>query len=113
MPVLSCCPANISTARIRMPSRNTRRPSVSPPPCEYLTHQANRDDHCCQPRRQHRFDLSSSEKTAHRRFSEWTKARIRAELYHLVLDELGSRGELDWSRCAIDSVNMRARKRGT
>jgi hypothetical protein len=30
-----------------------------------------------------------------------------------VLDELGSRGELDWSRCAIDSVNMRALKGGT
>lgn len=31
---------------------------------------------------------------------------------HLVLDELGARGELDWSRCAIDSVNMRALKGG-
>ncbi|MEU9419004.1 hypothetical protein [Streptomyces sp. NPDC048272] len=36
-----------------------------------------------------------------------------ANLHHLVLDELGARGELDWSRCAIDSVNMRALKRGT
>lgn len=45
--------------------------------------------------------------TAHRRFTEWAK------LHRLVLDELGSRGELDWSRCAIDSVNMRALKRGT
>jgi transposase len=51
--------------------------------------------------------------TAHRRFSEWTKARVWAKLHRLVLDELGSRGELDWSRCAIDSVNMRALKRGT
>ncbi|WP_326615085.1 IS5 family transposase [Streptomyces scopuliridis] len=42
--------------------------------------------------------------TAHRRFTEWAK------LHRLVLDELGSRGELDWSRCAIDSVNMRALK---
>jgi hypothetical protein len=25
-----------------------------------------------------------------------------------VLDELGSRGEPDWSRCAIDSVSVRA-----
>ncbi|WP_310436982.1 IS5 family transposase [Streptomyces sp. 3330] len=48
--------------------------------------------------------------TAHRRFSEWTKARVWAKLYRLVLDERGSRGELDWSRCAIDSVNMRALK---
>lgn len=33
-------------------------------------------------------------------------------LHRLVLDELGTRGELDWSRCAIDSVNMRAAKGG-
>jgi transposase len=51
--------------------------------------------------------------TAHRRFSEWSKARVWARLHRLVLDELGARGELDWSRCAIDSVNMRALKRGT
>ncbi|MDC2948804.1 IS5 family transposase [Streptomyces heilongjiangensis] len=50
--------------------------------------------------------------TAHRRFTEWSKARVWATLHRLVLDELGSRGELDWSRCAIDSVNTRALKRG-
>ncbi|MFF0479349.1 transposase [Streptomyces sp. NPDC004284] len=33
--------------------------------------------------------------TAHRRFSEWTKARVWAKLHRLVRDELGSRGELD------------------
>jgi len=49
---------------------------------------------------------------AHRRFAEWTKARVWAKLHRLVLDELGSRGELDWSRCAIDSVNMRVLRRG-
>ncbi|MEU1289954.1 IS5 family transposase [Kitasatospora sp. NPDC005856] len=48
--------------------------------------------------------------TAHRRFAEWTEARVWAKLYRLVLDELGSRGELDWSRCAVESVNMRATK---
>ncbi|WP_229852791.1 IS5 family transposase [Streptomyces albospinus] len=48
--------------------------------------------------------------TAHRRFTEWSKARVWAKLHRLVLDELGSRGDLDWSRCAIDSVNMRALK---
>jgi len=51
--------------------------------------------------------------TAHRRFSEWSKARVWAKLHRLVLDELGARGKLDWSCCAIDSVNMRALKRGT
>ncbi|MFD5013667.1 IS5 family transposase [Streptomyces chartreusis] len=44
--------------------------------------------------------------------AEWTKARVWAKLHRLVPDELGSRGELDWSRCAIDSVNMRALNRG-
>jgi transposase len=51
--------------------------------------------------------------TAHRRFSEWSKARVWAKLHRLVLDGLGARGELDRSRCAIDSVNMRALKRGS
>ncbi|MGW0190395.1 transposase, partial [Streptomyces sp. NPDC003362] len=50
--------------------------------------------------------------TAHRRFTEWTKARVRAKVHRLVLEELGSRGELDWSRCAIDSVNTRVLKGG-
>lgn len=31
----------------------------------------------------------------------------------LVLDELGSLGEVDCSLCVIDSVNIRALKRGT
>lgn len=35
------------------------------------------------------------------------------QTHRLVLDELGARGELDWSRCAIDSVNIRAMKGGT
>ncbi|WVG01878.1 IS5 family transposase [Streptomyces iakyrus] len=48
--------------------------------------------------------------TAHRRFTEWSRARVWGKLHRLVLDELGARGELDWSRCAIDSVNMRALK---
>ncbi|MGY5099194.1 IS5 family transposase [Streptomyces sp. 900105245] len=47
---------------------------------------------------------------AFRRFTEWTEARVWAKLHRLVLDELGARGELDWSRCAIDSVSVRALK---
>ncbi len=38
---------------------------------------------------------------------------MRAKLHRLVLDELGARGDLDWSRCAIDSVNMRTLKKAT
>ncbi|WP_373308895.1 IS5 family transposase [Streptomyces minutiscleroticus] len=50
--------------------------------------------------------------TAHRRFTEWTKAGVWAKLHRLVLDEFGAHGKLDWSRCAIDSVTMRAMKGG-
>ncbi len=50
--------------------------------------------------------------TAFRRFTEWTEARVWPKLHRLVLDELASRGELDWSRCAIDSVSVRALKGG-
>ncbi|WP_330280734.1 IS5 family transposase [Streptomyces sp. NBC_00056] len=48
--------------------------------------------------------------TAFRRFTEWSQARVWARLHRLVLDELGVQGELDWSRCAIDSVSVRALK---
>jgi hypothetical protein len=34
-------------------------------------------------------------------------------LYRVIMDELGACGELDWSRCAIDSVSVRAAKGGT
>lgn len=50
--------------------------------------------------------------TAHRRFTEWSRARVWGKLHRLILDELGGRGTLNWSRCAIDSVNMRAAKGG-
>jgi hypothetical protein len=47
------------------------------------------------------------------RETEWTAARVWAKLHRLVLDELGSRGELDWSRYAIGFVNVRALKGGS
>ncbi|WP_244173589.1 IS5 family transposase [Streptomyces recifensis] len=48
--------------------------------------------------------------TVYRRFAQWSQARVWDRLHRVVLDELGSRGELDWSRCAIDSVSLRAAK---
>jgi len=51
--------------------------------------------------------------TAHRRFTEWSRARVWAKLHRLILDELGAGGEPDWSRCAIDSVHLRALKGGS
>ncbi|GGP75972.1 hypothetical protein GCM10010214_59200 [Streptomyces abikoensis] len=56
--------------------------------------------------------FSPSWPTVYRHFTEWSQARVWGKLHRLVLDELGSRGDLDWSRCAIDSVNMRAMKGG-
>ncbi|MEV5153714.1 IS5 family transposase [Streptomyces werraensis] len=49
--------------------------------------------------------------TVYRRFAQWSRDRVWARLHRVVLDELGARGELDWSRCAIDSVSVR-RQRG-
>ncbi|GAA2439571.1 hypothetical protein GCM10010405_23640 [Streptomyces macrosporus] len=51
--------------------------------------------------------------TAHRRFTEWTRARVWARLHRLTLDELGARGEPARSRRAIDSVHLRALKKGS
>lgn len=48
-----------------------------------------------------------------RRFAECSTARVWAKLHRVVLDELGSRGGLDWSSCAIDSVNTGTLKEGS
>nr|WP_189220222.1 IS5 family transposase [Streptomyces ruber] len=50
--------------------------------------------------------------TVYRRFAQWSRERVWARLHRAILDELGARGELDWSRCAIDSVSVRAAKKG-
>jgi transposase len=52
--------------------------------------------------------FDASWQTVYRRFAEWSSARVWAKLHRVILDELGARGELDWSRCAIDSVSVRA-----
>ncbi|WP_432120813.1 IS5 family transposase [Streptomyces sp. S1] len=50
--------------------------------------------------------------TVYRRFAQWSRDRVWARLYRVILDKLGARGELDWTRCAIDSVSLRAAKGG-
>jgi transposase len=47
---------------------------------------------------------------AHRRFTEWTKAGLWPRLHRAVLDELGSQGEIDWSRAVLDGASVRAKK---
>ena len=41
---------------------------------------------------------------------EWQRAGVWDELHRLVLDRLGQQGQLDWSRAALDSVSVRAKK---
>jgi transposase len=48
--------------------------------------------------------------TVYQRFARWSQARVWTRLHQVVLDALGARRELDWSRCAIDSVSIRAAK---
>jgi transposase len=48
--------------------------------------------------------------TAHRRFTVWTEAGLWRRLHQTVLDELGSRGLIDWSRAVIDAASVRAKK---
>lgn len=50
--------------------------------------------------------------TAHRRFGEWTRAGLWPRIHRAVLDELGSRGEIDWSRAVVDAASVRAKKGG-
>jgi transposase len=42
--------------------------------------------------------------TCWRRLREWQRAGVWTRLHRLVLDQLGQRGLLDWSRAAVDSV---------
>jgi transposase len=48
--------------------------------------------------------------TAHRRFSQWTKAGLWRRLHRTVLDELASQGLIDWSRAIVDGACVRAKK---
>lgn len=56
--------------------------------------------------------FNASGQTVHRRFTDWSAAGVWAKLHRVVLDGLGGSGELDWSRCAIDSASVRAVKGG-
>jgi transposase len=57
--------------------------------------------------------FDASWQTVYRRFAEWSAAQVWVELRQAVMDEPGACGELDWSRCAIDSVSVRAAEIGT
>lgn len=48
--------------------------------------------------------------TAHRRFTDWTRAGLWPRLHRAVLDQLGSQGLIDWSRAVADAASVRAKK---
>lgn len=54
--------------------------------------------------------FGTSQSTAHRRFTTWTKAGLWRRLHRAVLDELGTRGELDWTSAIIDAASVRAKR---
>lgn len=49
-------------------------------------------------------------RTAHRRFGQWTDAGLWRRIHVAVLDELGARGEIDWSRAIVDAASVRAKR---
>ncbi len=48
--------------------------------------------------------------TAHRRFTARTEAGLWRRLHRAVLDELGARGELDWTSAIVDAASVRAKR---
>ncbi|MCW2721416.1 MAG: transposase [Pseudonocardia sp.] len=50
--------------------------------------------------------------TCWRRLREWQQAGVWQRLHRVVLDRLAQQGLLDWSRAAVDSVSVRAKRRG-
>jgi transposase len=51
--------------------------------------------------------------TCWRRLRDWQAAGVWEALHHRLLDWLGDDGQVDWARAAIDSVSVRARRRGS
>jgi transposase len=47
--------------------------------------------------------------TCWRRMREWADAGMFDQLHRAVLDRLGERGLLEWSRAGLDAVSVRAR----
>jgi transposase len=50
--------------------------------------------------------------TAWRRLAEWARAGVFDQFHLDVLDRLGERGGLDWTRASVDSASVRAKRGG-
>lgn len=46
--------------------------------------------------------------TCWRRLRDWQQAGVWKKIWKVLLDELGSAGQIDWSKAAIDSCSVRA-----
>ena len=50
--------------------------------------------------------------TCWRRLTEWANAGVFDRLHLAVLDRLGQRGQVDWSRASVDTMSVHARRGG-
>lgn len=66
----------------------------------------------CQWQRLPKCDLWPSGSTCWRRFAEWTAAGIWPQLHRVLLNVLGSSGQIDLSVAVVDGANVRAVKGG-
>src|SRR5262245_24840046 len=48
--------------------------------------------------------------TCWRRLRDWQRAGVWDRLHRLLLDRLGSRSKIDWSRSALDSASVPAKR---
>jgi transposase len=48
--------------------------------------------------------------TCWQRLHDWPRAGVWQRLHHLLLDQLGPNGQLDWSRASLDSLSVRAKR---
>ena len=48
--------------------------------------------------------------TCWRRLRDWQRAGVWSRLHHVLLDELGKVGLIDWSRACLDSASVAAKK---
>jgi len=48
--------------------------------------------------------------TCWRRLRDWQRAGVWAKLHRVLLDRLGRANAIDWSRCALDSAAVAAKR---
>jgi transposase len=48
--------------------------------------------------------------TCWRRLRDWQQAGVWERLHQVLLDKIGQTGKIDWSRAAVDSATVRAKR---